>query len=120
MWINLVIWPNLSPWNELEKRRFVVQMVKPRKQALKTRLLKVITQVDIRDTLTICMRVASYSAFCWSVPPNVEIGVVRAHASLCEHRHDQPWGLSANARGTVADSGVQAGSAARFRFLKVS
>ncbi len=47
----------------LESARCLVQMVKPRKQALKTRLRKVITQVNIRDTLTINLRVASYSAF---------------------------------------------------------
>ena len=46
--------------------------------------------------------------------------MVRAHASLCEHRHDQPWGLSANAGGTAADSGVQGVFAAQFQFLTVS
>ena len=64
---------------------------------------------------------ANRPAFCWSAPPDVEIGVVRAHASLCEHCHGQAWGRSARARGTAVDSGVQVGlSAAWYLFLMAS
>ena len=63
MWTSLAIWPNLSPWNELGKSQLLSLDGQTQKAALKTRLRKVITQVNIRDTLTINLRVASYSAF---------------------------------------------------------